>query len=555
MNHDPLNDLRRRNPVPPESLPEAPMAVAKRITARRPSLGHGLAIAATAAAVVLLAGGGWLIWTRTGGHRAVVAPTTTTTIPATTTSASTTTSVPTGGEAETTVVYFLDGDSLVAVSRDLSVLDVRPLPDLGPLTLDLLLWGPGPWSTAPLEDPVAAADATLRTAIPQGTEVLGLTVDGGVAELDLSAEFSNAPAAALAQVVFTLTRLDGVDAVHFLVEGVPQSVTSPYLDLYPPHLVPVGTSATGGGPGVVDPVTRLTFEYYMPPAMLEDPALGGTLTLPGTVTGTAHPTDWRVLVTVRDAAGTTIWEGPAQVTCGTPWSTCRRDQDWSTFTASVSTTVPYAQWGTVMASIDDAEGTPFALRNDPVWLTPGGTLPSVSLAPPEPTDLLIQGTHAPYTLEETQAFGEFGPLLWGLVTTLNSTDAIPHDSGYQSVTWGPLWGGHLPVEGPNEVYGITDLAGVDTEAIAAVVPVGTTISFRQVRWSLDQLDQFRDDLRAAFPDNLVCSVGSGLDRLEITALRGFDPGSVPPDALVVEIIDECPTYWGGTPIITDQTLP
>jgi hypothetical protein len=370
MNHDPLDDLRRRNPVPPESLPEAPMAVAKRITARRPSLGHGLAIAATAAAVVLLAGGGWLIWTRTGGHRAVVAPTTTTTIPATTTSTpATTTSVPTGGEAETTVVYFLDGDSLVAVSRDLRVLDVRPLPDLGPLTLDLLLWGPGPWSTAPLEDPVAAAEATLRTAIPQGSEVLGLTVDGGVAEVDFSTQFADATAAALAQVVFTLTRLEGIDAVRFLVEGVPQVVTSPYLDIYPPHLEPAGTSATGGGHGVVDPVTRLTFEYYMPPAMLEDPALGGTLTLPGTVTGIAYPTDGRVLVTVRDAEGATIWEGPAQVTCGTPWSPCRGDQDWSTFTASVPVTVA-AQWGTVMASIDDAEGTPFALRNDPVWLTP-----------------------------------------------------------------------------------------------------------------------------------------------------------------------------------------
>ncbi len=84
MNRDPFDTLRSRNPAPPESLPEAPMTLASRITAGRPTLRRGLAIATAAAAVVLVAGGGWLIWSRAGGGREVVGPATTL-VPETTT--------------------------------------------------------------------------------------------------------------------------------------------------------------------------------------------------------------------------------------------------------------------------------------------------------------------------------------------------------------------------------------------------------------------------------------------------------------------------------------
>lgn len=175
----------------------------------------------------------------------------------------------------------------------------------------------------------------------------------------------------------------------------------------------------------------------------------------------------------------------------------------------------------------------------------------VSLAPPEATDLLIDGTRIPYTFDETQAFGEFGPLLWGLVTTLNHTDSIPHGPGYEWVDWGPLWAGQLPVSGPNEVFGVTDLSAVDIEAIAAVVPTGTAIGFREVRWSLDELEQFAADLWAGAPANGVCSTGFGVwvNRVHVWATHDFDPGDVPSDAVALELFDECPEWRPAVEII------
>jgi hypothetical protein len=160
-------------------------------------------------------------------------------------------------------------------------------------------------------------------------------------------------------------------------------------------------------------------------------------------------------------------------------------------------------------------------------------------------ELLIHGTRAPYTFEETQAFGEFGPLLWDLVTTLNGADEIPHGPTYDSVDWGPLWAGHQPDSGPYDVYGVTDLSAFHVDAIAAVVPIGTTIVFRQVAWSLDELEEFKEALNAGAPDNGVCSTGFGLipNRVRVVALASsLDLGDVPPEAVAIETVDECPVY-------------
>ena len=241
MNRDPFDSLRSRNPAPPEGLPDAPMALATRITAGRPSLRRGLAIAGAAASLVLVAGGGWLIWSRAGNSREVVAPTVTTG-PETTTS---TALPPATEEVPDLVVYFLEDGTLLPVARDLRVLNVQPLPDLGPLAVDLLLFGPGAWDAAPLDEPVAAAEARLTTAIPAGTALLGVGIADGVATVNLSAEFRASSPQAIAQVVYTLTALDGVTEVAFSIDGVPQVVGSLTSGLFTPYLEP---AATGTGP-------------------------------------------------------------------------------------------------------------------------------------------------------------------------------------------------------------------------------------------------------------------------------------------------------------------
>ena len=168
-----------------------------------------------------------------------------------------------------------------------------------------------------------------------------------------------------------------------------------------------------------------------------------------------------------------------------------------------------------------------------------GAAPASSTTPPP--DLIINGTREPFTFEETQAFGEFGPLLWGLVTTIGGIDDIPRGPTYEWVTWGPLWGGYQAGSGPDEVYGVTDLSKVDPTTVAAVVPEGTTIILRQVDWSRDELEEYAESLWAAAPDNGVCSTGFGgtPNRVRVVATSDLQLGDVPPGALAIEYVDEC----------------
>jgi len=107
--------------------------------------------------------------------------------------------------------------------------------------------------------PVAAVDALLqgrsgiwRTAIPEGTRVLSVEVDGVVATVNLSDEFErSAPGSRLAlrvaQVVFTLTETPQVGAVRFEIEGNPTAVALAREEV------------------VERPVTRADYQRYAPP--------------------------------------------------------------------------------------------------------------------------------------------------------------------------------------------------------------------------------------------------------------------------------------------------
>lgn len=85
-----------------------------------------------------------------------------------------------------------------------------------------------------LEGPTDAELTTwpaLSTQIPEGTELLGLTIEDGVARVDLSGEYASgggtfSMTARLAQVVYTLCEFDSVDAVEFYLDGEPVEVFS-----------------------------------------------------------------------------------------------------------------------------------------------------------------------------------------------------------------------------------------------------------------------------------------------------------------------------------------
>jgi germination protein M len=120
---------------------------------------------------------------------------------------------------------------------------------------------------------------TIGTQIPEGTTLLGLDVEGGVATVDLSAEFASGDiddqdreswAIRLAQVTYTLTQFPTVESVRFLVDGKPAAVIEGHE----------------GSP--IDLATRTAYADQRPGIFIDDPAWGGALADPLTVSGLAQ---------------------------------------------------------------------------------------------------------------------------------------------------------------------------------------------------------------------------------------------------------------------------
>ncbi len=146
--------------------------------------------------------------------------TTTSTVPGdkpVTTTTTTTTTVPIdrADQVFTQIYLVRDGVTAQAVVRAVDT------PDVAANAIRALIAGPTD----------AEADNDLSTALPSDTLLLGLTIEGGLATIDLSREFESgggsfAILSRLAQVVYTLTQYDSVDEVLFHLDGQPVEVFS-----------------------------------------------------------------------------------------------------------------------------------------------------------------------------------------------------------------------------------------------------------------------------------------------------------------------------------------
>jgi spore germination protein GerM len=207
---------------------------------------------------------------------------------ATSTSEATAAPTETVGEQLTLNVYFMRGEYLSVAHRTIPRTQA-----VGAAAMQLLLEGP--------TDFEAGLDFT--TAIPEGTEYLGLEIEDGVATVDLSSEYESgggslSMSARLAQVIFTLTQFPTVDAVQFLLDGDPVEVFS--------------------GEGIIldHPVGR-DFEQLQPPIFVESVAVGDFIESPVTLAGTANVFEATFAVRiVSDEAGI-ITEQVVTATSGT----------------------------------------------------------------------------------------------------------------------------------------------------------------------------------------------------------------------------------------------
>jgi germination protein M len=320
-----------------------------------------LALAAAACAEPI--GEGDPITTRPAGSGGTVA--TTTTAEATTTAAvtSTTGTAPTTTAATTTTtaatpttegtatmgvkVYFMlegggsetrPGPFLVSVYRE-----IPQTQQVATAAMNALIAGP----TA---DERASVPA-LSSAIPADTMLLGISIAGGLATVDLSQEFEAgggtfSMGARLAQVVFTLTQFPTVSEVQFRLDGEAVTIFS--------------------SEGIImdHPVGREDYQDLTPAVFIDDPAYGAPVTDPIRVRGVAAVFEAQFNWTLANWDGLIVAEGTAMTDNGMGWGSFDFTIDY-----------PFAVGAEELASLilfdySAKDGTQENVREHPIWLQP-----------------------------------------------------------------------------------------------------------------------------------------------------------------------------------------
>jgi germination protein M len=272
-----------------------------------------------------------------------VAPTTSTTGVPTTTITEPSTTTTTAPVATGIAAYFLleeleegaGGPFLVPVYRQASA-----EPDLAIASMEALVAGPS-------EDETAGTPS-ISTAIPEGTSVLGVEVENGLATVDLSDEFDDGGGsfsmfARLAQVVYTLTRVDGIDEVEFTIEGQPVTVFS------------------GEGIELDGPQERAGYYDQLPPIFVDSPAWGEPVTSPVHVSGLSNVFEAVSQVMLTDDDGLPLFEDTVMASCGTG---C-----WGEWEVDIPFTIDREQFGSLIVwEISAEDGSRINIREYPVQL-------------------------------------------------------------------------------------------------------------------------------------------------------------------------------------------
>lgn len=203
-------------------------------------------------------------------------------------------STPSAGADKDLEVWFTFGDRLFVTSRT-----IPGTPAVGRAAMEELLARPDDFES----------NTGVATAIPPGIRLRDLTIDQGVATVDLSEGFgtgsgSTGELLSVAQVVYTLTQFPTVDGVLFEVEGEPLRRT-------PGH----GLLLSG-------PQTRRDWQDQLPSVLVTAPSMGERISSPVTVKGTADVFEATLQMRLLDAEGNRLARAFTTATCGTG---CRGD--------------------------------------------------------------------------------------------------------------------------------------------------------------------------------------------------------------------------------------
>ena len=225
------------------------------------------------------------------------------------------------GQTMTYEVWFTLGDHLFVTRR------TEPfVPGIGAASIRAMLAGPTPAETR----------AGVGTAVPPSTDLLGLTIEDGVATVDLSGDYETGGGSLsmtmrLAQVVYTLTQFGSVsEGVRFRLDGEDVTVFS--------------------GEGIVleGSVDRDDYLDLFPVILVELPLIGARVSSGDDVSGVANVFEATVVIRVLDEDGDVISEDFTTATCGTG---C-----WGTFRHELEFEVDHEQPGTVVIMETDPSG-------------------------------------------------------------------------------------------------------------------------------------------------------------------------------------------------------
>jgi spore germination protein GerM len=208
---------------------------------------------------------------------------------------------------------------------------------VGTRALEMLLGGP-----------TNAEDAAqVGTSINPGTRLLGLSIDDGVATVDLDEAFraEETPAIAvgsLSQIVYTLTQFDSIQEVLFQVDGAPLT--------------------NFGGYELDGPQGRADFADQLPWILVESPRIGQRVSSPVTISGSANVFEAVVSISVLDEERRTLASTFTMATCGTG---CR-----GTYSTDVRYDVGTTQPGTIRVyEVSAMDGSQINVVDIPVTLT------------------------------------------------------------------------------------------------------------------------------------------------------------------------------------------
>ena len=183
-------------------------------------------------------------------------------------------------------VWFANGKKLAP-----AVATIEATPRIGSAALDALIEGP-------------AGAGNLTSAIPAGTTVHSLNIEGGTATVDLSSEFesgSGIPSMGmrLGQLTFTLTQFPTIKRVALELDGVRVKKFSKE------------------GLVVEKPFTRADFEDISPAIIVNRPLGETEVASPVTVSGTANVFEANVLIRIVGSNDEVLAETFTTATCGT----------------------------------------------------------------------------------------------------------------------------------------------------------------------------------------------------------------------------------------------